>query len=106
MAEGTGGDDGDVSWVVDRGDYTGCKDDFFPEHWRLVERVAGRIERVSPGLAKINNVDTIRARLPQVRLHVDLEVLGADVTLCCEEHLNVLGGGIEYWGQICRRHDC
>jgi len=31
---------------------------------------------------------------------VDLKVFGADVALSCDEHLNVLGSGIENWGEI------
>jgi hypothetical protein len=64
----------------------------------------------APGLANVDDVDTVRASLPEVRLHVDLEVLGTDVALLTtlveevgelrsrtnlssEEHLNVLAGG-------------
>jgi hypothetical protein len=48
-----------------------------------------------PGLANVDNIDSVWASLPEVVLHVNLEVLGAQVALSCEEHLNVLGGGIE-----------
>lgn len=53
-----------------------------------------------PGLANVDHVDTIRASLPEVRLHVNLQVLGTQVALSCEEHLNVLGGGIENGGEV------
>ena len=35
---------------------------------------------------------------------MDLEVLGAKVTLSCEQHLNVLGCRIEDWGEARGRH--
>lgn len=57
-------------------------------------------KRDIPGLANVNDIDTIRASLPQVRIHVNLEVLGAQVALSCEEHLNVLGGGVEDRGEL------
>ncbi len=58
----------------------------------------------SPGLADVDHVDSIWTSLPQVWLHVDLQVLGADVTLSREQHLNVLRGGIEDGGEIVGRH--
>lgn len=58
-----------------------------------------------PGLANVDHVDTVRASLPDVRLHVHLEVLGAQVALSCKQHLNVLGGGIEDRGQVGGSHD-
>ena len=41
LAVGTGGDDGDVSGVVDGGDDAGCEDDFFPAIARLAIDVLG-----------------------------------------------------------------
>ena len=57
-----------------------------------------------PCFAEVDDVNAIGTRFPQVRLHMDLEILGTDVALCCEQHLNVGGGGIEYWGKVCGRH--
>lgn len=61
-----------------------------------------------PGLGDVDHIDTIRASLPEVRLHVNLEVLGTDVSLSSEEHLNVLLGGLENIGQLRGSHfdDC
>ena len=53
-----------------------------------------------PCLANVDDVDTIWACLPQVRLHVDLEVLAADVTLRGQQHLDVLRGGIEHRREV------
>ena len=35
---------------------------------------------------------------------MDLEVFGTKVTLSCKQHLNVLGCGIEDWGDARGRH--
>ena len=37
---------------------------------------------------------------------MDLEILGAQVALGGEEHLNVLRGGIEHRGNLIGRHGC
>lgn len=58
-----------------------------------------------PGFANVNHIDSIGPRLPQVRLHVHLQILGAQVTLCCQQHLHVSGCRIEDRGQIGGRHD-
>lgn len=57
-----------------------------------------------PCLADVDHVDTVWASLPQIRLHVNLQVLGAQMTLRCEQHLHILGGGIECRGEVIRRH--
>lgn len=83
-----------------------------------------------PGLADVDDVDTISTveaplaieavagacentmsrvsipSLPQVRVHVNLQVLGAEVGLGSQEQLNVLAGGVENAGQVSGRHDC
>ena len=43
------------------------------------------------GLADVDDIDAIRSRLPQVWLHVHLEVLCAQVALCGEEFLDIFG---------------
>lgn len=58
-----------------------------------------------PGLANVHNVDTILTGLPQVLLHVSLQVLAAEVALSRQEHLDVLGGGIEGGGEVGGSHD-
>lgn len=58
----------------------------------------------APGLANVDHVDTVGTSLPQVRLHVDLEVLGAEVGLSCEKHLNVLAGGVHGGREVGGRH--
>lgn len=62
------------------------------------------LEFLLPGLANVDDIDSIRASLPEVVLHVNLHVLGAQVALSCEEHLNVLRGGIENGGELRRSH--
>lgn len=57
-----------------------------------------------PGLANVDDIDSVRASLPEVVLHVNLHVLGAQVALSREEHLNVLGRGIENGGELRRSH--
>ena len=56
--------------------------------------------REVPSLADINHVDSIWTCLPKVRLHMDLQVLGPKMALCCEQHFNILGRGIEYGGKV------
>lgn len=62
------------------------------------------IHLLLPGLANVDHVDSVWASLPEVWLHVDLEVLRAEVALSCEEHLNVLVGGIEACWEVVWRH--
>lgn len=57
-----------------------------------------------PGLADVDNIDTVRASLPQVRLHVHLEILRAEMALGCQHHLNILVGGIECRRKVCGGH--
>jgi hypothetical protein len=59
-----------------------------------------------PGLPNVDYVDSVRASLPQIWLHVNLQVLRPHVTLCCEEHFNILRGRIKDCGEVCGRHDC
>lgn len=56
-----------------------------------------------PGLANVDHIDTIGTSLPEVRLHVRLQVLRTEMALSSEEHLNVLGGGIEARGEVLSR---
>lgn len=48
-----------------------------------------------PGLANVDDIDTVGARLPQVRLHVHLEVLGTEMRLGGKQHLDVLRRRVE-----------
>jgi hypothetical protein len=57
-----------------------------------------------PGLANVDDVDTIGTGLPEVVLHVNLEVLGAEVALSSQEGLNVLAGSVEEGGQVGGSH--
>lgn len=57
-----------------------------------------------PGLANVQDVDTVGAELPEVRLHVHLKVLGTKVALSGKEHLNVLRGRVENRGELGRGH--
>lgn len=58
-----------------------------------------------PGLANVDHVDAVWASLPEVWLHVHLHVLGTDVALGRQEHLDVLGSGIEARGEVVGSHD-
>lgn len=57
-----------------------------------------------PSLANVDNVDTISTSLPEVWLHVHLEVLAANMALSSQEHLNVLSGGVEHRRQVVGGH--
>lgn len=58
-----------------------------------------------PGLANVQDVNTVGAKLPEVRLHVNLEVLGSQVALSRQEHLDVLGRRVESRGELRGGHD-
>jgi hypothetical protein len=62
-------------------------------------------KNISPGLPDVDDIDTIRASFPEVRLHVHLEVFGTKVTLSSKEHLNVLRSRIEDRRKIGGNHD-
>jgi len=86
LTVGTGRDDTDIGGVVDGSDDTGSQNDLLP------------------GLANVDDVDTIGTGLPEVVLHVNLEVLGAEVALSSQEGLNVLAGSVEEGGQVGGSH--
>ncbi|KAI6756261.1 hypothetical protein HG530_011997 [Fusarium avenaceum] len=98
----TGRDDTDIGGVVDGSDDTGSQDDLLPEvhsqqfHQNPILYV--------PGLANVDHVNTILTGLPEVVLHVNLEVLGAEVALSSQEGLNVLAGGVEDGGKVGGSH--
>lgn len=48
-----------------------------------------------PGLSDVDNVDAIWTCLPDIWLHVSLQVLGTEMRLSGQEVLNVLAGSIE-----------
>jgi hypothetical protein len=64
-----------------------------------------RRDRGLPCLSNIDHVDAIRTGLPQIWLHVYLQVLGAEMALSSEQHLDILRSGVEACWKICR-HDC
>ena len=86
LAVGTGRDNADIGRVVDSGDNAGSQDNLLP------------------GLANVDHIDTIGTGLPQVRVHVHLQVLGANVALGGQQVLNVLRGGSEAGGEVVGRH--
>ena len=57
-----------------------------------------------PGLANVDHLDTIGTSLPEVLLHMSLQILAAKVAVGSNEHLNVLAGGIEDGWKACGRH--
>jgi len=67
---------------------------------------AGGEHNLLPGLANVDNIDAIGARLPQVRLHVHLHVLGPEMALCGEQHLDVLRRRVENGGEVAGSHLC
>jgi len=97
LAVWSGGDDTDVGWVVDRCDDTSRENDLLPKSQRLVgvlEQQCGvnwdgdeaekRRHRVLPCLSNIDHVDAIRTGLPQIWLHVYLQILRAEMALSSE----------------------
>jgi len=67
-----GRDDTDVDGVLDGSNDTGGEDDLVP---RLLD---------------VNEVDAVGPALPEVRRHVLVELLGANVALSREESLDIL----------------
>ena len=59
-----------------------------------------------PGLAKIDYVYAIGTSLPFVWVHVHLKILGAQMALGRQKHLNILRSRIENGGKVRRRHLC
>lgn len=108
----TSRDNTDISWVVDGCDDTGSKDDLLPVKIYLLDPkfLDWRIQKLSysniPGLANVNNIDSIWASLPEVWLHVNLQVLGSQMALSGQKLLNILGGRIENRGELRRCHLC
>jgi hypothetical protein len=65
----------------------------------------GGKDNLLPGLANVDDIDTVGPGLPQVGLHVHLEVLCAEMALRSQEHLNVLLAGVEDRGEVAGSHD-
>ena len=61
-------------------------------------------DELLPGLANVDDIDTVSSGLPEVRFHVNLQVLGSKVRLRGEEHLDVLGRRVHGGGEVCGRH--
>lgn len=110
LTVGTGRDDANVGRVLDGGDDTGSEDNLLPGRLLAIDPllriVQGKFCLCSniPGLANVDNVDTVTTSLPEVRLHVNLQVLASKVSLGREEHLNVLRSGVKDAGQVVRGH--
>lgn len=114
LAIGTSRDHTDVGGVVDGGDDTGSQDNLLPVICFLrvrIPRSKSPNSKISlsllhiPGLANVQDVDTVGTELPEVRLHVSLEVLGTQVALSRQEHLNVLGRRVEDRRKLRGGHD-
>jgi len=78
----SGGDDTNVAGILNSSNDTGSQNNFLP------------------GLANVNDVNTIRATFPHVRLHMLFTILGSDVGLGREEELDILLGSFEDRGQF------
>ena len=114
LAIGTSRDHTDVGGVVDGSDDTGSQDNLLPVICFLrvrIPRSKSPNSKISlsllhiPGLANVQDVDTVGTELPEVRLHVSLEVLGTQVALSRQEHLNVLGRRVEDRRKLRGGHD-
>lgn len=57
-----------------------------------------------PGLSDVDNVDAIWTCLPDIWLHVGLQVLGAEMRLSGQQVFDVLAGGIKRWGEVGGSH--
>ena len=57
-----------------------------------------------PSLPNVDDIDSIWAGFPQIWLHVDLEIFGANMALRRQQHLNVLRRRIENGRQVAGRH--
>lgn len=108
----TSRDDTDIGRVVDGCDDSGSEDNLLPVREKSSVYTSLRQTPMHflgsriPGLANVDNIDSVRASLPEVWLHVNLEVLGSEMRLSCKEHLNVLGRRVEDGGELGRRHLC
>ena len=116
LAIGTSRDHTDVGGVVDGSDDTGSQDNLLPVICFLRVRIPrSNLQSPNfnhalsllhiPGLADVQDMDTVGAKLPEVRLHVSLEVLGTQVALSRQEHLNVLGRRVEDRRKLRGGHD-
>jgi hypothetical protein len=61
-------------------------------------------DNLLPRLADVDYIDTVGPGLPQVRLHVHLEVLCAEMALGRKEHLDVRLGGVKDRGKVAGSH--
>ena len=71
----TGRDNTDIGWVVNGGDDAGSEDNLLPANCLSYCDLIRFFHLFLPGLANVDHVDSIWASLPEVWLHVDLEVL-------------------------------
>lgn len=85
---GSGGDDTDVVGVLDGSEDTSSKDELLP------------------GLADVDNVDTIGTPLPDVVLHSLVTVLGTEVALSGKEELDVVLSSLKSLGELVGSHFC
>lgn len=58
-----------------------------------------------PSLADVDHINAVRPGLPDIRLHVRLQILAAKMALCTQQHLNILCRSIEHrrevvWGHL------
>jgi hypothetical protein len=83
LAVGTSRDHANVGWVVDSCDDAGCENDLLPVNYVRKQLFAPNglkpSECLIPGLADVDDIDSIWASLPEVRFHMNLQVLGSKV---------------------------
>ena len=113
LTVGTGRDNANVGGVLNGDDDAGSENDLLPVKKKTVSdflspfvqttrlrKTACVASSNSPGLANVDNVDTVGTSLPQVRLHVNLQVLATEVALRSQQGLDVLAGGVEEGRQV------
>jgi hypothetical protein len=77
LAIGTGGDDTNISWVVNGCNDAGSKDNFLPVGEDLVYNNTTQADYKLniPSLPNVDDINAVWSGLPEVRFHVNLHIL-------------------------------
>jgi len=81
LSVGTSGDDADISGVLDGDNSAGSEDQLFP------------------GLGDVEEVDSVGSALPHVSVHVEVQVLGAEVGVGSQKLDPISVGGAKGSGE-------
>lgn len=109
LTEWTSRDGDNIGWVVDgnNGSFRTLVSLLSQENLLLLP---GSENNLLPGLANVDDIDSIRSGLPEVWLHVNLAVLASEVGTCGEHHLDILESCVHdgwqlscglCWGHVC-----